>query len=111
LRNATDLIGEIDRWVLSRCLLVLAERARQQRSVRLFRQPVDRDRDRRAARRLASADAGNAAPGRRSAGDRVSPGDAQTHLHDLAAFAAEARKLEIHIVLSGFEAGGWHSNC
>ncbi|HET7065913.1 MAG TPA: EAL domain-containing protein, partial [Rudaea sp.] len=31
--------------------------------------------------------------------------DAQAHLHDLAAFAAEARKLQVHIALSGFEAG------
>jgi diguanylate cyclase (GGDEF)-like protein len=45
LYTATDILpvaerdgvsGEIDRWVLSRCLLVLAERARQRRPVRLF---------------------------------------------------------------------------
>jgi diguanylate cyclase (GGDEF)-like protein len=45
LYTATDILpvaerdgvsGDIDRWVLSRCLLVLAERARQRRPVRLF---------------------------------------------------------------------------
>ena len=36
LAEREGLAADIDRWVLSRCLLVLAERVRQQRPVRLF---------------------------------------------------------------------------
>jgi len=100
-----DLIGEIDRWVLSRCLLVLAERARQQRSVRLFvSQSIETVTDAQHAvwlRQMLET--------RRLDGNQLAIefrlADAQSHLHDLAAFAAEVRKLEIHIALSGFEAG------
>jgi diguanylate cyclase (GGDEF)-like protein len=100
-----DLIGEIDRWVLSRCLLVLAERARQQRSVRLFvNQSIETVTDAQHAvwlRQMLET--------RRLDGDQLAIefrlADAQAHLHDLAAFAAEARKLQVHIALSGFEAG------
>ncbi|HET7063900.1 MAG TPA: response regulator, partial [Rudaea sp.] len=96
-----DLIGEIDRWVLSRCLLVLAERARQQRSVRLFvNQSIETVTDAQHAvwlRQMLET--------RRLDGDQLAIefrlADAQAHLHDLAAFAAEARKLQVHIALSG----------
>ena len=99
------LIGEIDRWVLSRCLLVLAERARQQRSVRLFvSQSIETVTDAQHAvwlRQMLET--------RRLDGNQLAIefrlADAQSHLHDLAAFAEEVRKLEIHIALSGFEAG------
>jgi len=100
-----DLIGEIDRWVLSRCLLVLAERARQQRGVRLFvNQSIETVTDAQHAvwlRQMLET--------RRLDGDQLAIefrlADAQAHPHDLAAFAAEARKLQVHVVLSGFEAG------
>jgi len=100
-----DLIGEIDRWVLSRCLLVLAERARQQRSVRLFvNQSIETVTDAQHVvwlRQMLET--------RRLDGDQLAIefrlADAQAHRDDLAAFAAEARKLDIHIALSGFEAG------
>ena len=36
LAEQAGLIDDIDRWVLSRCLMVISERARQGRSVRLF---------------------------------------------------------------------------
>jgi len=99
------LIGEIDRWVLSRCLLVLAERARQQRSVRLFvSQSIETVTDAQHAvwlRQMLET--------RRLDGSQLAIefrlADAQAHLHDLAAFAEEVRKLEIHIALAGFEAG------
>jgi len=99
------LIGEIDRWVLSRCLLVLAERARQQRGVRLFvSQSIETITDGQHAvwlRQILET--------RRLDGSQLAIefrlADAQAHLHDLAAFAEEARKLEIHVALSGFEAG------
>ena len=99
-----DLIGEVDRWVLSRCLLVLAERARQQRSVRLFvNQSIETVADAQHVvwlRQMLET--------RRLSGDQLviefRLADAQAHLHDLAAFAAEARKLEMHVALSGFEA-------
>jgi EAL domain-containing protein (putative c-di-GMP-specific phosphodiesterase class I) len=99
-----DVIVEVDRWVLSRCLLVLSERARQQRDVRLFvNQSIETIADAQHAvwlrqmletRRL---DGGQLVIEFRLA-------DAQAHLNDLAAFAAEARKLGVHIALSAFEA-------
>jgi diguanylate cyclase (GGDEF)-like protein len=99
-----DLIVEVDRWVLSRCLLVLSERARQQRDVRLFvNQSIE-----------TVADAQHAVWLRQMLETRRLDGgllviefrlaDAQAHLNDLAAFAAEARKLGVHIGLSAFEA-------
>jgi diguanylate cyclase (GGDEF)-like protein len=99
------LIAEVDRWVMSRCLLVLAERARQQRNVRLFvNQSIET--------------AGDAQHGiwlkqmletRRLDGDQLviefRMADALAHLHDLMEFAAEIRQLGVHIALSAFEAG------
>lgn len=99
-----DLIDEVDRWVLSRCLLVLAERARQQRSVRLFvNQSIETVADAQHAvwlRQMLET--------RRLSGDQLviefRLADALAHLHDLAAFATEARKLEMHVALTDFEA-------
>jgi diguanylate cyclase (GGDEF)-like protein len=98
------LIAEVDRWVLSRCLLVLAERARQQRSVRLFvNQSIETTADAQHAiwlRQMLET--------RRLEGDQLviefRVGDAQAHLNDLLTFAGEMRKLGVHVALSAFEA-------
>jgi len=98
-----DLIAEVDRWVMSRCLLVLAERARQQRSVRLFvNQSIETAGDPQHAqwlRRMMET--------RRLEGEQLviefRMADAQAHLHDLLAFTGEARKLGVQIALSSFE--------
>ena len=99
-----DLIGEVDRWVLSRCLLVLAERARQQRTVRLFvNQSIETVADAQHIVWLKQM-----LETRRLDGDQLviefGLADAQAHVHDLAAFAVAARSLGIHIALAAFEA-------
>lgn len=99
-----DLIAEVDRWVLSRCLLVLAERARQQRTVRLFvNQSIETVADAQHAIWLKQM-----LETRRLDGEQLviefRLADAQAHLNDLVTFAAEARQLGVHIALAAFEA-------
>ena len=99
-----ETIGEVDRWVMSRCLLVLAERARQQRKVRLFvSQSIETAGDAQHAVWLKQM-----LETRRLDGEHLAIefriADAHAHLNDLSAFAAEMRKLGVHIALSGFEA-------
>ena len=99
-----DLIAEVDRWVLSRCLLVLAERARQQRNVRLFvSQSIETAADPQHTiwlRQMLET--------RRLDGDQLviefRIADAQAHPNDLLTFAADVRGLGVHIALSAFEA-------
>ena len=99
-----NLIAEVDRWVMSRCLLVLAERARQQRTVRLFvSQSIETVADPQHSiwlRQMLET--------RRLDGDQLviefRSADAQSHLNDLLPFAAEVRKLGVHLALSAFEA-------
>lgn len=98
------LIAEVDRWVLSRCLLVLTERARQQRSVRLFvNQSIETAGDTQHLVWLKQM-----LETRRLDGDQLVVefrlADAQAHLHDLVAFAGELRKLGVHVALAAFEA-------
>ncbi|HXR63263.1 MAG TPA: EAL domain-containing protein [Rudaea sp.] len=98
------LIAEVDRWVMSRCLLVLAERARQQRNVRLFvNQSIETAGDvqhRIWLRQMLET--------RRLDADQLviefRMADAQAHLNDLAEFAGEMRGLGVHVALSAFEA-------
>jgi diguanylate cyclase (GGDEF)-like protein len=98
------LIAEVDRWVMSRCLLVLAERARQQRNVRLFvNQSIETAGDAQHVvwlRQMLET--------RRLDADQLvvefRMADAQAHLHDVVEFAAEMRKLGVHVALSAFEA-------
>jgi EAL domain-containing protein (putative c-di-GMP-specific phosphodiesterase class I) len=98
------LIAEVDRWVMSRCLLVLAERARQQRNVRLFvNQSIETAGDaqhRVWLRQMLET--------RRLDADQLviefRMADAQAHLNDLAEFAGEMRGLGVHVALSAFEA-------
>jgi diguanylate cyclase (GGDEF)-like protein len=99
------LIAEVDRWVMSRCLLVLAERARQQRNVRLFvNQSIETAGDAQHVVWLKQM-----LETRRLDGDQLviefRMADALAHLHDLMEFAAEMRKLGVHVALSAFEAG------
>lgn len=98
------LIAEVDRWVMSRCLLVLAERARQQRNVRLFAsQSIETAGDAQHVvwlRQMLET--------RRLDADQLviefRMADAQAHLHDLKEFAAEIRALGVHVAVAGFEA-------
>jgi diguanylate cyclase (GGDEF)-like protein len=113
LYTATDILpvaeregltGEIDRWVLSRCLLVLAERARQRRPVRLFvSQSIDAARDPQRLgwlRQLLET--------RRLAGEQLvlefHLNEAMAHLRELTAFASALKELGVGLALSGFDA-------
>ena len=113
LYTATDILpvaeregltGEIDRWVLSRCLLVLAERARQRRPVRLFvSQSIDAARDPQRPgwlRQLLET--------RRLAGEQLvlefHLNEALAHLRELSAFTGALKELGVGLALSGFDA-------
>ncbi|HEX6834156.1 MAG TPA: EAL domain-containing protein, partial [Rudaea sp.] len=99
------LIGDVDRWVLSRSMMVLAERERQKRPVRLFvSQAIEAAGDPQRAgwiRQMLET--------RRVSGERLviefRVSDALAHLRDLADFAAAVRKLGIAVSLAGFEGG------
>jgi diguanylate cyclase (GGDEF)-like protein len=98
------LTGEIDRWVLSRCLLVLAERARQHRPVRLFAsQAIDAALDPQRLgwlRQLLET--------RRLAGEQLvlefRLHDAIAHMRELGVFTAALSGLGVSLALSAFEA-------
>ena len=98
------LSADVDRWVLSRCLLVLVERARQLRPVRLFvSQSIG-----------AASDPGRVGwlkqllETRRLSGEQLvlefKLPEAMAHVRDLAAFAAALRELGVSISLSAFDA-------
>ncbi len=98
------LLGDIDRWVVAHCLLVLAERARQRRPVRLFvSQAIEAACDPQRVgwlRQLLET--------RRLAGEqlvlefRVS--EAIAHMRELTAFMGALRDLGVNLALSSFEA-------
>ena len=105
------LIAEVDRWVMSRCLLVLAERARQQRNVRLFvNQSIETAGDAQHVVWLKQM-----LETRRLDADQLvvefRMADAQAHLHDLIEFAAEIRKLGVRVALSAFGRARSRSSC
>jgi diguanylate cyclase (GGDEF)-like protein len=99
-----DLLPEIDRWVLSHCLLVLAERARQHRPVRLFvSQAIEAALDPQRVgwlRQLLET--------RRLAGEQLvlefRLNEALAHVRELAAFMAALSDLGVNLAVSAFEA-------
>ncbi|MGH8042265.1 MAG: EAL domain-containing protein [Rudaea sp.] len=98
------LAADIDRWVLSRCLLVLAERARQRRPVRLFvNQSIEAAGDPQRAAWL-----GQMLEARRLSGAQLvlelRATDAMAHVREVAAFSAALGALEISVSLSAFDA-------
>jgi diguanylate cyclase (GGDEF)-like protein len=103
LAERAGLIGEIDRWVLSRCLVVLQERERLDRPVRLFvsQSPSstgDAGRVPWLARQLAE---------RRLPADRVvlefRVDDVLSHLRESAAFGTAARAAGIKVGITGYD--------
>ncbi|MDR3388535.1 MAG: EAL domain-containing protein [Rudaea sp.] len=98
------LTGDVDRWVLSHCLLVLAERARQRRPVRLFvSQSIDAALDPQRLgwlRQLLET--------RRLAGEQLVLefrfNEALAHLRELATFTEALSGLGVGLALSAFEA-------
>ncbi len=104
LAEREGLAGEVDRWVLSRCLLVMVERSRQMRPVRLFvSQSIEAVLD--AARvgwlkQLLET--------RRLGGDLLvlefKLPEVLAHLNDFTAFAASIADLDVAISISTFDA-------
>jgi diguanylate cyclase (GGDEF)-like protein len=98
------LIGDVDRWVLSRCMLVLSERLKKQRPVRLFvSQAIEAVRDAQRIPWIAQMLETRRLPGHHLALEfRIS--DAIAHLRDLAVFATAAKQHGVMLAISGFEA-------
>jgi len=97
------LTAEIDRWVLSHCLLVLAERARLRRPVRLFvSQTMETARD---AQRIGWLK--QLLETRRLAGEQLvlefRLNDAIANLRELTTFIAALQGLGVTLALSAFE--------
>jgi diguanylate cyclase (GGDEF)-like protein len=98
------LTGEVDRWVVSRCLLVLAERARQSRPVRLFvSQGIEAASDPQRVGWLSRL-----LETRRLSGEQLvlefRSDEALAHVRDVAAFAAALRPLGVKLSLAMFDA-------
>lgn len=98
------LAADIDRWVLSHCLLVLAERARQKRPVRLFvSQSIEAARDPQRAAWL-----GQMLETRRLPGNIVvlefRVDDALSNLHELSEFMTALGTMDVKVSLTAFDA-------
>ncbi len=103
LAEDAGLMGEIDRWVLSRCLVVLQERERLDRPVRLF-----------VSQGPSSAGDGGRLPwlARQMADRRLPPDrvvlefrvdDVLGHLRELAAFCSALRSAGVKIGITGYD--------
>jgi len=98
------IAADIDRWVVSRCLLVLAERARQRRPVRLFvSQGIEAARDPQRAGWL-----GQLLETRRLSGAQLvlefRLDEAAGAVREVAAFANALRPIGVTLCLTGFDA-------
>lgn len=104
LAEREGLAGDIDRWVLSHCLLVLAERTRQKRPVRLFvSQSIEAVRD---PQRVAWL--GQMLETRRLPGSMVvlefRVADGLSNLRELSSFATALGEHEVKVSLTAFDA-------
>ena len=104
LAEREGLAADIDRWVVSRCLLVLAERARQRRPVRLFvSQSIEAARDPQRVAWLRQM-----LETRRLSGAQMvlefRLAEAFAHVRELAEFIAALKPLEVSVSLSAFDA-------
>lgn len=98
------LDADIDRWVVSRCLLVLAERARQHRPIRLFvSQSIEAACDPQRAAWLRQM-----LETRRLSGAQMvlefRLADAFAHVRELAEFANALKQLDVSVSLAAFDA-------
>ncbi len=98
------LAADIDRWVVSRCLLVMAERARQHRPVRLFAsQSIEAARDPERAAWIGQMLETRRLPGAQLVLEfRLS--EAFANVRDLTTFAQALRTHDIGISLAAFDA-------
>lgn len=98
------LAADIDRWVVSRCLLVMAERARQHRPVRLFAsQSIEAARDPERAAWIGQMLETRRLPGAQLVLEfRLS--EAFANMRDLTTFAQALRTYDIGVSLAAFDA-------
>ena len=98
------IAADIDRWVISRCMLVMAERARQRRPVRLFvSQGIEAARDPQRAAWL-----GQLLETRRLSGAQLvlefRLDEAANAVREVAAFGNSLRPIGVSLCLAGFDA-------
>ena len=98
------LAADIDRWVVSRCLLVIAERARQRRSVILFAgQSIEAARDPQRAAWIGQMLETRRLPGERLVLEFRLP-EVIAHVREATAFATALRALNVGVSLAAFDA-------
>jgi len=98
------LAADIDRWVVSRCLLVIAERARQRRPVILFAgQSIEAARDPQRAAWIGQMLETRRLPGERLVLEFRLP-EVIAHVREATAFATALRALNVGVSLAAFDA-------
>ena len=98
------LAADIDRWVVSRCLLVIAERARQRRPVTLFAgQSIEAARDAQRAAWIGQMLETRRLPGERLVLELRLP-EVIAHVREATAFASALRALNVGVSLAAFDA-------
>ncbi|MDE1960220.1 MAG: EAL domain-containing protein [Xanthomonadaceae bacterium] len=98
------LAADIDRWVVSRCLLVIAERARQRRPVTLFAgQSIEAARDAQRAAWIGQMLETRRLPGERLVLEFRLP-EVIAHVREATAFTSALRALNVGVSLAAFDA-------
>ena len=102
--EGAGLAADIDRWVVSRCLLVIAERARQRRPVTLFAgQSIEAARDPQRAAWIGQMLETRRLPGERLVLEFRLP-EVISHVREATAFATALRALKVGVSLATFDA-------
>jgi diguanylate cyclase (GGDEF)-like protein len=102
--ESAGLAADIDRWVVSRCLLVIAERARQRRPVTLFAgQSIEAARDPQRAAWIGQMLETRRLPGERLVLEFRLP-EVIAHVREATAFATALRTLGVGVSLAAVDA-------
>jgi diguanylate cyclase (GGDEF)-like protein len=102
--ESAGLAADIDRWVVSRCLLVVAERARQRRPVTLFAgQSIEAARDPQRAAWIGQMLETRRLPGESLVLEFRLP-EVIAHVREATAFATALRALNVGVSLAAFDA-------
>jgi diguanylate cyclase (GGDEF)-like protein len=102
--ESAGLAADIDRWVVSRCLLVIAERARQRRPVTLFAgQSIEAARDPQRAAWIGQMLETRRLPGERLVLEFRLP-EVIAHVREATAFATALRALGVGVSLAAVDA-------
>ena len=104
IAESAGLAADIDRWVVSRCLLVIAERARQRRPVTLFAgQSIEATRDPQRAAWIGQMLETRRLPGERLVLEFRLP-EVIAHVREATAFATALRALGVGVSLAAVDA-------